>query len=684
MFHFFWRFKYPTAIVIFFFFVFCLIQLTQTQVFFDSERILDEFSIETNEKKLIDDNNLIFYGIELNNELDFEDVNALAALHDSLKSSAYVSRVFSFKNDKKIIEGGVLPIVKKRFNWKDRDHFRSSFNDLTLQESNFISADKRHLFYLIEAKKDLTKLEQKNLVNKLNLGVDIPSKKDVYVAGRIPSEHYFENKVIFEFVLMTLLSAILCFTFLLFLTKNIRLVLLTIASVIISIVITLGVSHIIFGGIELVMIITPAILFIVAISDLMHLTNQQNDVVNDKKAFFFLRMDKIGKAIILTSITTAISFLTFLFNDIEPIVRFGLITSIGVLFTMFLAIIIYSIAIDKSYNFSQSTSFFQNLIDNTLAYFLRPKKSKLFHLSTLAVIVFGFIATADTKINNFLTDEINKNSSFYAQTNYFDENFGGIKPINIIVKKNESTNDLKSFASSLQQMGFVIDASSENNSIANRLFTQENDKDIVFYCRTKDEGSVKTFEKLNELQERFGQENPLRFAGAGYLFDNLGYDLTKKLFLGLIFAIFSIGLVFFFINGYSIAYFFVAIIPNVVPIVVCLGALSWFNFYFSLSNAFIFTIVFGLIIDDSIHLISAYTRLKKTGYAKELALRSIVTQTGAAILKTTVLIILCLTPLLFSEFKSVSQLAVITILSAFIALFFDLIYLPRLLRKIVH
>ena len=57
----------------------------QTQVFFDSERILDEFGIEANEKKLIDDNNLIFYGIELNNELDFENVNALAALHDSLK-----------------------------------------------------------------------------------------------------------------------------------------------------------------------------------------------------------------------------------------------------------------------------------------------------------------------------------------------------------------------------------------------------------------------------------------------------------------------------------------------------------------------------------------------------------------------------------------------------------------------
>ena len=37
-------------------------------------------------------------------------------------------------------------------------------------------------------------------------------------------------------------------------------------------------------------------------------------------------------------------------------------------------------------------------------------------------------------------------------------------------------------------------------------------KTLFFIVGQKDEGSVKTFEKLNELQERFGQENPLRFA----------------------------------------------------------------------------------------------------------------------------------------------------------------------------
>ena len=212
----------------------------------------------------------------------------------------------------------------------------------------------------------------------------------------------------------------------------------------------------------------------------------------------------------------------------------------------------------------------------------------------------------------------------------------------------------------------------------------EKEKKLVFYCRTKDEGSVVTSEKLTAVKSQLNENNIISFGGAGYLFDNISYDLTKNLFVGLLFAIISIGLIFFFLNNYSIPYFIIAIIPNIIPIVVCLGILFCFDFYFSLSNAFIFTIVFGLIIDDSIHLISAYTNSIKKGNSKETALKAIVTQTGSAILKTTLLIILCLTPLLFSEFKSVSQLAEITMLSASIALFFDLIFIPKLIRLMIR
>ena len=101
------------------------------------------------------------------------------------------------------------------------------------------------------------------------------------------------------------------------------------------------------------------------------------------------------------------------------------------------------------------------------------------------------------------------------------------------------------------------------------------------------------------------------YSGAGYLFDILGNDLTRQLIFGLLIAIFSIGLVFFLLNKFDFNYFIIAVVPNLTPIVICVGLLYLNGFYFSLSNAFIFTVVFGLIIDDSIHLISAYANARK-------------------------------------------------------------------------
>ena len=104
-------------------------------------------------------------------------------------------------------------MVKKRFSFKNEKEFNTSLNSLSLEKSNFISLDRKHLFVLVEAKKNLNKSEQVDLVRHLQKGILFDSQKKTYVAGRIPSELYFERKVVFEFILMTILSAILCFVF---------------------------------------------------------------------------------------------------------------------------------------------------------------------------------------------------------------------------------------------------------------------------------------------------------------------------------------------------------------------------------------------------------------------------------------------------------------------------------------
>tara|TARA_Y100000814_G_C12290018_1_gene388084 strand:+ start:27 stop:626 length:600 start_codon:yes stop_codon:yes gene_type:complete len=193
----------------------------------------------------------------------------------------------------------------------------------------------------------------------------------------------------------------------------------------------------------------------------------------------------------------------------------------------------------------------------------------------------------------------------------------------------------------------------------------------------KDIGALKTNEIINNLIKKYDSKLIIKAGGVGYVFDNISFNLTKKLILGLVLAISSIGLIFFFLTKFNYKFLIISIIPNLVPIILTLGIIQFFNFYFSLSNAFIFTIVFGLIVDDSIHIISAYLRRLKND--ENEIITNVVTTTGKAVIKTTIVIIFCLLPLIFSEFKSVSQLGLITIISAVIAVLFDLIYLPKMI-----
>ena len=170
----------------------------------------------------------------------------------------------------------------------------------------------------------------------------------------------------------------------------------------------------------------------------------------------------------------------------------------------------------------------------------------------------------------------------------------------------------------------------------------------------------------------------------GYLFDKISNTLTLEVLIGLVIAIFIIGLIFVLINNFNFSYMFVSLIPNVIPLLSSLGVLSLLGFYFNLSNAFIFAIVFGLIVDDSIHIISSYSFSRRRGLTPNEALIYCERKTFNAVIKTTLIIIASLIPLLFSEFKSISQLGYITILAAVFAIIFDLILLPKLLKKYIN
>jgi predicted RND superfamily exporter protein len=313
--------------------------------------------------------------------------------------------------------------------------------------------------------------------------------------------------------------------------------------------------------------------------------------------------------------------------------------------------------------------------------FINIKKSH-FYLLLASFIFLSSLAFSNFRVDNFLTDEINKKSNLYKDISFFDKEFGGIKPVTFIINDNSSRDNLDSLEKIILSHNLVIDFSSE--FLLKKISQNSDSNQYIIKARMQDIGSRKSKIIFDDILIRSRDlQLDLEIAGVGFLFDKISNKMTFEIIFGLLLAIIIIGIVFVSLNNFNWYYFPISLIPNILPLLTTIGILSVFGFYFSLSNAFILAIVFGLIVDDSIHIINAYSLSRKRGLSIVDSISQCQNYTYKAVIKTSIVIIFTLFPLLFSEFKSISQLSIITILAAIIALIFDIIYLPKMLIKYI-
>ena len=684
-----WKHKYKLLSLIVLCFIFSIFQLKNPKIFYDSERILqyaDEVEIE--KKENINSSNLFLVGVEFEEKIQLEDMLKLQSVdQDLLEDKNIISSqsvfndislhglnfFFPFGNNKKIV------------NKQDFDNLIEKINK---KESLFISKDQKKIFYIIILKSDLGEDFYKEFILDLEYNFNKLKAKSVYITSQVKGEIYIKDKVIKELLYITFFSAFLCSLILWFFSKNIKFVLIVIMSVIFSITISFMISQLLFGGIELVMIIMPAILFIVCISDFMHLVNNNVATKNSKLEYFKYQINIIGKPVALTSITTAIGFLSFCFSNVLPISRLGMITTVGILISLFVILVTYSICIELNLHIINGKKLLINKIDNLISNFIKFQNSKK---STPLILIMSFLCLFGIyrfEINNHINDEFNKSSKLYKEMQFFDKNFGGYKEVsfNIEIKDNLKLDSIIRLENEIETLGFTIDSSlfgsfKDLKSINENYLQETNEKQISIKTRMPDIGSKKSLILVNQIKQKANNLNiKIQVEGNGHLFDKLSDKITLEILFGLMIAILTICLLFLFISNFNFKYLLIILIPNTFPIFVCIGLMSLGSFYFSLSNAFIFAIIFGLIVDDSIHIITSYRYNTLRGYKKDEAIDRSLRITGKAVIKTTMIIIVTLIPLLFSEFNSISQLAMLTIVSAMIAIVFDLIYLPRLIR----
>ena len=124
------------------------------------------------------------------------------------------------------------------------------------------------------------------------------------------------------------------------------------------------------------------------------------------------------------------------------------------------------------------------------------------------------------------------------------------------------------------------------------------------------------------------------------------------------------------------------ILGNAVPIITLFGLMGLLNIPLNVVTAIIATITFGIVVDDTIHLMMRYRYEHNNLFSKKRAILNSIEGEGRAVLLTTISLMIGYLTLATSQFIPVIEFALLSIFTIFIAVLSDLFVVPALLRRI--
>jgi predicted RND superfamily exporter protein len=125
----------------------------------------------------------------------------------------------------------------------------------------------------------------------------------------------------------------------------------------------------------------------------------------------------------------------------------------------------------------------------------------------------------------------------------------------------------------------------------------------------------------------------------------------------------------------------VSLVPNVLPAILAFGLWGWLIGDVNLGSTVVTTMTFGIVVDDTVHILMHYQRHKRAGMSQEDALRETFRTVGTALMVTSIAICSGFIVMTQSGFAINQHLGGLTAIVIVLALVTDLILLPALLKR---
>ena len=280
------------------------------------------------------------------------------------------------------------------------------------------------------------------------------------------------------------------------------------------------------------------------------------------------------------------------------------------------------------------------------------------HLSTRITLQIADIGTSsmDSLINriNFRIDNI-------------------INPEQTLISKHKQNNDLYGMYSSNSRIRFIVKEKLTNGNLDLINSFPDDYKEIKSLY-----GNENFTSAIEESVESLKVESVV--TGSGVLYTKGTTYMVKNLFTSLILAIFVIAILMSFLFK-SFKMVLVSLFPNLIPLIFTSALMGYFGIAIKPSTILVFSIAFGISIDDTIHFLAKYRQELKTKSISDSVEISI-KETGFSMIYTSIILFFGFSMFTASEFGGTQALGVLVSLTLFVAMLTNLILLPSLLLSL--
>lgn len=620
----------------------------------------------------------------------------------------------------------LIPVLS----WDNEESLQKSSENLESFRSELISKDGDALLFLIKNTQNIQKENGDQLYKAILDAFEKKGLEPRAVAGKIQAQGDFVKLMENEFGTFLGLSFLLMLVTLFIIFRTFWGVFVPVVVLLFGVAWAFAIIFLLGEDLDVMSVMQPTIFLIVGLSALIHFFTHllKRLTVAEKDKAIQNVFGELFFPVSLTVFTTSLGFFSLYFTTIPALKSFGWSTGVGILI-IFIAIILITPGIlyliplkSKKQVWIADDSLFRKLLQ------LVFKKKKFILLGFFTITILASLLSAQLRINGYLLDSLPAEHPIQQDLSYFDDQFGGSNPLEIAIKSGKSNASLLDYEVLLeikkleekilevfgerllisplslvksvnqamnqgspkafifptpaqyQRMSRWLGKASEDSG---GLFLREDQKSGRISGRLSDLGSWLMQKKRAEVMS-FVQEEidpnllSVRWTGTAYLIDKGHESVTFQMVRGLGFAFLIVGIVAgFLFKSWRIS--LILLIPNVIPLIWMLGLMFLLGIEFKLSTAILFSVAFGIAVDDSIHFM---TRLRfELQKDKNLlyAIKRTFLETGKAICLTSILLVVGFGLLMLSQFEVTYFTGLLIGASLIFAVMADLLLLPLIL-----